>query len=82
MILQIPVTGGAAGVLATVSAEQQPQDPQNPYGGQSPQFGTMQGRIQNLTDFAGTTNKAQRGPQPPQVIWNQRQNITCLGTET
>lgn len=80
MILQIPVTGGPAGVVASVSTEQQPQDPAWPTSGTLP--GVMQSRVQALTDFAGTTNKAQRGPQPPQVIWNQRQNITCLGTET
>ena len=80
MILQIPRSDGS-GSQATVSVEQSPQDPIWPYGQQNPQYGTMQGRIQALTDFAGTTNRAQRGRPPPVVIWNQRQ-VTFLGTES
>jgi hypothetical protein len=76
VIIQVP---RGLGVSSTVSVEYQPQDPTWPYGGQSTAFGTMQSRVQGLSDFTGTTTRQR---QPPPVIQADAITLANLGTET
>jgi hypothetical protein len=78
VIIQVPRTDGS-GSKATVSVEYQPQEPTWPYGGQTVAFGTMQARVQGLSDFTGNTTKQR---QPPPVIQADALALTNLGTET